>query len=46
MKGKKYIIGMLGLTVAGALVLTGCGNNKNSEQKDEGKKTSMYTRYE
>ena len=38
MKGKKYIIGMLGLTVAGALVLTGCGNNKNSEQKDEGKK--------
>ena len=35
MKGKKYIIGMLGLTVAGALVLTGCGNNKNSEQKDE-----------
>ena len=38
MKGKKYIIGMLGLTVAGALVLTGCGNNKNIEQKDEGKK--------
>ena len=37
MKGKKYIIGMLGLTVAGALVLTGCGNKKivNKKMKEK-----------